>query len=75
MAGMVVVISEKYRGQVLWNMSFSTRTVDELKAESKVNKLAALVAPPSSAAHLRMTKLALEVTSRRPIRSNLNVDE
>ena len=35
MAGMVVVISKKYRDQVLWNISIS---VNELKAESKVNK-------------------------------------
>jgi hypothetical protein len=38
MAGIVVVISKKCRGQVLWNMSISARTIDELKAESKVNK-------------------------------------
>ena len=38
MAGMVVVISEKHRSQVLWNMSISVRTISELKAESKVNK-------------------------------------
>jgi len=38
MAGMVVVISKKYRGQALWNVSILARTIDDLKAESKVNK-------------------------------------
>jgi len=37
MAGIVVVISKKYHGQVLWNMSISAKG-DDLKAESKVNK-------------------------------------
>jgi len=38
MAGIVVVISKKYRGQVLWDMNISAKTIDDLKAESKVNK-------------------------------------